>query len=397
VESGFVEKTGEYQKREAVWRFYLRQTASRVQAMSRERLDIAFYAPLKSPGHAVPSGDRLMARMLVACLARAGHRVTVVSDLRAYVGDPGDVAAWARVRDAAAGECNRIAGEWTAGQPDMWFCYHPYYKSPDLIGPPLAARFGLPYVTCEASYSARRNLGVWVEMQAHALAAVKGAALNLCLTARDRAGLQAAAPGARLERFAPFIAVDGFGAAPAPLPGHLVCVAMMRAGDKFDSYRRLAAWVALLPQGLDWHLTVAGDGPMRAEVQALFRDVAGRITWAGAVEAAGVAALLVQGAVYVWPGCGEAYGLAYLEAQAAGVPVVAQAVAGVPEVVVDGVTGMLVPGGDDRAAADAIARLLRDAALQRRMGQAARAHVAAHHAMPGAAARLDSLLRGVMR
>ena len=42
---------------------------------------------------------------------------------------------------------------------------------------------------------------------------------------------------------------------------------------------------------------------------------------------------ICRGAIYAWPGCGEAYGLAYLEAQAAGLPVVAQETAGVPEVV----------------------------------------------------------------
>ena len=73
-------------------------------------LNIAFYAPLKAPGHPVPSGDRLMARMLVACMARAGHLVTVVSDLRAYVGDAADAAGWARVQAGAAGEVVRIAG-----------------------------------------------------------------------------------------------------------------------------------------------------------------------------------------------------------------------------------------------------------------------------------------------
>lgn len=365
--------------------------------MRADSLDIAFYAPLKSPGHVVPSGDRLMARLLAACLERAGHRVRVVSALRAYVGDASDIAGWARVQTEAAGECARIADVWGACKPDLWFCYHPYYKSPDLIGPVLAARFGLPYVTCEASYSARRNIGVWVEMQAHALAAVQGAALNLCMTGRDLAGLMAAAPTARLARFAPFIAVDAFGVEPVPEAGHMVCVAMMRAGDKFDSYARLAAWVALLPAGMDWHLSVAGDGPMRTQVQALFAGAApSRITWLGAVDQAAVAALLARGAVYVWPGCGEAYGLAYLEAQAAGVPVVAQAVAGVPEVVVDGVTGVLVDAGDDDAAAAAIARVLTDGALQRRMGDAARAHVAAHHAMAGAAGRLDGLLRGIL-
>ncbi len=69
---------------------------------------------------------------------------------------------------------------------------------------------------------------------------------------------------------------------------------------------------------------------------------------------------------------------ALLEAMAAGLPVVATAVGGTPEVVVDGVTGFLVPPRDPQALADAILRLLRDPELRQRMGEAGRARVAAH-------------------
>ena len=47
---------------------------------------VAFYAPLKPPDHAVPSGDRRMARLLMAALERAGHRVILASRLRAFEG-----------------------------------------------------------------------------------------------------------------------------------------------------------------------------------------------------------------------------------------------------------------------------------------------------------------------
>ena len=46
-------------------------------------MEIAFYAPLKPPGHPVPSGDRRMARGLMAALGAAGHRVVLASALRA--------------------------------------------------------------------------------------------------------------------------------------------------------------------------------------------------------------------------------------------------------------------------------------------------------------------------
>jgi glycosyltransferase involved in cell wall biosynthesis len=362
------------------------------------RLRIAFYAPLKAPTHPVPSGDRLMARQLMACLERAGHEVTVASELRAFLGNPEDAAGWTAVQAAAEAECARLERAYTDGAPDLWFCYHPYYKAPDLIGPVLSTRYQVPYVTCEASYSKRRNIGIWADMQGRLLRVVKGAALNLCLTERDRIGLLAAAPDASVARFPPFIEVDPFATEPTPEAGRLLTVAMMRPGDKHQSYQRLAAALALLPESLDWRLSVAGDGPLIAEVQALFAALpAGRIEWLGQLTRGDVARLMSRAAVYVWPGCGEAYGLAYLEAQAAGLPVVAQAVAGVPEVVKAGTSGILTANGDDAAFAAAIQTLLTDEPLRARMGQAARLRVHENHAMAGAARRLDQLLQEVVR
>ena len=366
--------------------------------MTSRTLSIAFYAPLKAPDHPVPSGDRLMARMLGTALGAAGHRVQVVSALRAYRGDPQDHAGWVALQAAADAERARIAALWRGGmRPDLWFCYHPYYKAPDLLGPPLAAAFGVPMVTCEASYSQRRNVGIWAAMQAVMLDGLRGAAVNLCLTARDHAGLVAVDPGLPLAMLPPFIDTLPFAAPPTPEPGHLVTVAMMRAGDKGDSYARLAAALRLLPPELPWHLTVAGDGPMRDAVVAMFDGVpADRITWAGRLPPGAVAGLLARGALYVWPGYGEAYGLAYREAQAAGLPVVACRIAGVPEVVEDGVTGVLVAAGDDAVFAGAIAGLLADPTRAARMGAVARARVEARHAFPVAVQRLDRLLQGVV-
>jgi glycosyltransferase involved in cell wall biosynthesis len=339
-----------------------------------------------------------MARLLVRCLEQAGHRVTVISELRTYLSSSDDVPGWAALQNAASRERDRITHLWAEhGPADIWFCYHPYYKSPDLIGPDLTTQFGIPYVTCEASYSARRNIGIWVDMQARALSAVKHAAVNLCITERDRLGLLDAAPDAKLVRFPPFLENKLFDAKPAPLAGHLVCAAMMRNGDKFESYKRLAATLALLPHDQDWHLSVAGDGPIKQDVHALFAAFQpSRITWLGQLDRPQIASLFATGAVYVWPGCGEAYGLAYLEAQAAGLPVVAQAVAGVPEVVIDGVTGILTATGDDAASAAAIMRLLDDTVLQRRMGQAARSHVVANHSFDWAVQKLNNILQDVV-
>ncbi len=86
-------------------------------------MKIAFYAPLKSPDHAVPSGDRLMARQLVACLGHTGHAVTLASQLRAFCGDSDDGAACATLK-ARAGSyppnfLQETSGRSAARTPEM--------------------------------------------------------------------------------------------------------------------------------------------------------------------------------------------------------------------------------------------------------------------------------------
>ncbi|WP_292152755.1 glycosyltransferase, partial [Mesorhizobium sp.] len=111
-----------------------------------------------------------------------------------------------------------------------------------------------------------------------------------------------------------------------------------------------------------------------------------------AIEPAAVPDVLYSGGIYVWPGCGEAYGVAYLEAQAAGLPVVAQDIAGVPEVVRDGQTGFLTPPGDVAAFTSAIERLLVRDDERTAMAGNARRFILEERSLATAAARLSELL-----
>lgn len=353
-------------------------------------MKIAFYSPLKSPNHPVPSGDRLMARQLMAALAMAGHEVNVASEMRTFSKEP---RALEGDPDAEA-EIERLRGLWAdKGRPDAWFTYHPYYKAPDLLGPRLAAEAGLAYITAEASYSPRRNRSGWAQAQALLVSGLTQAAVNICMTERDRAGLEALAPQARFARLAPFIDASLFLATePKPEAGRLVCVAMMRPGDKLDSFRMLAAALSRL-EHLPWRLSIVGDGAAAEEVRAAFSGLSDRVDWRGERSPEEIAAILSRQALYVWPGCGEAYGLAYLEAQAAGLPVVAQATAGVPEVVEQGRTGLLTPEGDIGAYAAAIAQLLGDEETRLSMATAARDFAGRERSLVKASQSLDRIFQ----
>ena len=128
----------------------------------------------------------------------------------------------------------------------------------------------------------------------------------------------------------------------------------------------------------DARLDVAGDGPelepLRAQARAL--GVESRVSFLGLRD--DVHLLLRQAHVFAHP-CiwEEGFGLTMAEAQATGCPVVASRIGAVPEVVLDGVTGLLVPPGDVDALAAALERILRDPALRDAMGERARRHVVA--------------------
>ena len=357
-------------------------------------MKIAFHAPLKSPDHPVPSGDRQMARMLIEALRLAGHDAEVASPLRTFSRDASETAFSAR-RDEAEQEIARLRRLWQKdGPPDAWFCYHPYYKAPDLIGPRLSAEFSIPYLTAESSYSDRRNKGGWKLAQDEVAAGARQAAVNICFTHRDREGLEEAIANVRCAMLPPFIDVSPFSKLPGTEAGvcRLMAVAMMRPGDKTDSYRMLARALALVVD-LPWRLTIVGDGPARADVvEAVAALPAERLDWRGEVEPRAIPAILAGGDVYVWPGCGEAYGLSYLEAQAAGLPVVAQRTAGVPEVVQDGETGLLTAEGDIESFAAALRRFVGDAALRAQFSERARRFVFERRSISAAAARLGEIL-----
>ncbi|MFK8253191.1 glycosyltransferase family 4 protein [Ancylobacter terrae] len=352
---------------------------------------VLFLAPLKPPDDPVPSGDRTMARLFARLLGRLGYEVELATRLRAHVPVP-TPERWAGLTAAAAAETARLlAAERGRTPPACVFTYHNYYKAPDLVGPALAAALGVPYVIAEAARKPSRAQGAFAEGHHLADAAIARARLLLLLTARDREMLEPVAPpGQRLVDLKPFIDPGDWPGAGAPAATgegapRLVTVAMMRRGDKLASYRQLGTALAQVAHP-DWRLDVVGDGPAREEVAAILAPFGDRVRLLGEMsDRAALGSLLRAARLFVWPGVNEAFGAVFLEAAAHGLPSVAAAYGGIPEVVQHGVTGLLTPEGDTGALAGAIDRLLADETTRATMAAAAAGFVARERSLEAAA------------
>ncbi|ACA20731.1 glycosyl transferase group 1 [Methylobacterium sp. 4-46] len=353
---------------------------------------IAFYAPLKPPDHPVPSGERTMARLLLRALAEAGFAPFLASGLRSR--DP-EGSRHAALREAARAEAARLVAAWRDAPPRLWFTYHVYYKAPDWIGPEVARALGIPYVVAEGSRAPKRAAGPHAVGHAGAEAALDAADLVLVMNRRDRPALEAARPPhQRLAALPPFLDPSDWPLPARPAGGaglRLLTVAMMREGDKLASYRLLAEALARCGD-LAWSLDVAGEGPAAAEVGRLLAPFGARVRRHGALAPAALARLYGAADLLVWPAVREAYGMVLLEAQAHGCPVVAGGDGGVPDVVRDGITGIVTAPGEAAALADAVRALAADPARRAAMGAAALAFARGERGLAAAAARLRAAL-----
>ena len=132
--------------------------------------------------------------------------------------------------------------------------------------------------------------------------------------------------------------------------------------------------LGLLPAGADYEVTIAGDGDLRPmlETRLVELGLTARVRFAGRMPNSEVASLLSDLDIFAMPSRREEWGVAAAEASASGLPVVATTVGGIPEIVVDGETGLLVPPEDPAALAKALERLIADPGLRSRLGTAGR-------------------------
>jgi glycosyltransferase involved in cell wall biosynthesis len=153
-------------------------------------------------------------------------------------------------------------------------------------------------------------------------------------------------------------------------------------------HRTLMEAVRRLPSAPAAHLVIVGDGPERPRIEESARSLglAERVTLTGQVDSAepyyGIADICVLSSL------SEGSPNALLEAMAAGVPVVATAVGGIPEIVADGESALLIPPKDPAAMTGAVAALLEDEGLARKLAGRARQLAVERHAPEARARRL---------
>lgn len=159
-----------------------------------------------------------------------------------------------------------------------------------------------------------------------------------------------------------------------PCPGGpAVCVARLSPEKDIATLLRAARQVA--DARPDFRLEIAGGGPCRDELRALCAELKLEPNGTFLGEVRDVPALLARASVFVLPSQSEGVSLTILEAMARGLPVVTTRVGGNPEVVEDGVTGVLVPARDPAALAQGLLRVLGDAEMGERFGRAGRRRV----------------------
>jgi glycosyltransferase involved in cell wall biosynthesis len=173
---------------------------------------------------------------------------------------------------------------------------------------------------------------------------------------------------------------------------HVVCVGRL---VHIKGQPLLVAAVAeLRRRGVDARLTLVGEGPKRAELvqQAQRLGIGDDVTFTGAVGQDQIGEILRSADVFCLPSMAEGVPVVLMEAMALEVPVIATRIMGIPELIEDGVNGLLVAPGRLDLLVEALRRLIDDADLRDRLGKEGRRRVLAEYDVNLSATRLRDVL-----
>ena len=375
---------------------------------------IALYTPSDDPEPTTGWGGQHLVRLLSRALDVAGHQAFAPSEFRSGVGHDEGRRQGALERRAVK-RATRLVATYrdlpSTARPEAWLTCNLRHTAPDLIGPVVAETLGIPYLLAGASYARAEAGGAQARWHTYAARAIARAQAVLSLTAEDEKSIRPLISStAQLSRLAPFLDPVPYRAAERdevrrslaealpldPARPWLLAVAPMCPGAALASWRLLGRSLGLIADP-PWQLLAVGDGEARALVEEALAPIGpGRIVFSGAVEGEKLPSVYAACDLYVWPAYREALSMAVLEAQAAGLPVVAQDWPGPTAIVADRETGLLTPRNDDVAFAGAVVKLSTKAGKRREMGAAAAAKVRDRHGLESAAATLQRALEAAL-
>ena len=366
---------------------------------------IGFYAPLKTPLHCKPSGDREIGRLLLKALKALGHEVENISDLRSWEGR-GCQERQKEIRQASNRQVKQLLSKYSKGPaPDLIFIYHVYHKAPDWIGIEVATAIKIPYVIAEVSFAPKQFNGPWHYGHQQTLRCIQQADRIIALNPADIQCLKPLVISEhRIYWLKPFLGeIPVRGDTTADKQKHmrvnnfsrdtvnLITVAMMRDGDKKASYRQLSDALKRL-DSKNWRLIIIGDGIAADEIKEFFQGVCGECIFTGLLNKREIFNYLSLSDIFVWPAVNEAIGLALLEAQAFGLPAVAQDYGGVSTIVENNVTGYVTPAGNIDDFVFALKTLIKDSSKRQKMSRAAKHKFKTDHSFEVALKRLQEIL-----
>jgi len=187
----------------------------------------------------------------------------------------------------------------------------------------------------------------------------------------------------------------------SPSPCHavrLVCVG--RLCEAKGQLLLVAAAAELAAKGLAFELILAGDGPLRGELEALIQslDLQQRIRITGWISSAEVRAQILASRALVLPSFAEGLPVVIMEAMSLRRPIISTYIGGIPELVLDGVNGWLIPAGSVQDLAAAMQHCLSCAPEElQRLGNAAFERVLSRHCIDTEAAKLAGLFSEASR
>ncbi|HTL78855.1 MAG TPA: glycosyltransferase family 4 protein [Candidatus Babeliales bacterium] len=184
----------------------------------------------------------------------------------------------------------------------------------------------------------------------------------------------------------------------APYQPRIVSIGRLVEFKGFDDL--IGAFAELASRGIDFVCDIIGDGPLRETLQAKIGqlNLASKVNLLGSLSQGAVLEKLRDADIFALAsttdtqGASDVFPTVILEAMASARPVVSTRLAGIPELVVDGQTGLLAPPGDSTALAQALEKLLRDPELRLRFGRAGRDRIEQHFQIEQTVAPLVEML-----